>query len=169
MPTSHEYKGKHVKGALRYGIDSRTPRGPERWARAAHNALVNPLSPGAKLYRQRTSVAAEFADFEEAPRPFEHIEVRYGGQSSLIIEAQRKYVTCNMVCAAMQVQLDMGVTRYDQVLAVFENNYRRTYTVSGVEYKVTWATLPYLLDPATLKRAMRCQVCGSTVKKSGSK
>lgn len=154
--------GKHVKP--RQGIDS-TPRGPARWERAVVNAVTKPTSHGGKLYWERASVAREFLDFEEADRPFEHITVNYAGQSDQEISRKREYVTCNMFCAAMQVQLDHGVRRYDQVLAIFEGNYRRTYTtLQGQTYLTPWQVLVRALDRRTLSRTVRCQVCGSSVK-----
>lgn len=154
--------GKHVK--LR-GPDS-TPRGPARWERAVVNAVTDPTSHGGKLYWERASVAREFLDFAEAKSPFEHITINYDGQSDREVSRKRDYVTCNMFCAAMQIQLDHAVTRYDEVLAVFEANWRRTYTTgSGVTYLAAWQTLVRPLDPSSLKRNVRCQVCGTTVKK----
>lgn len=161
MPTL-DYTPKHKRPE---GWGGSTPRGPERWGRAAHNALTNPLSPAAKLFADRFIVAREFADFEEAGEIFEHRDVTYAlGDSDEVISSKRKYLTCNMVCAAMQIQLDFGVKRYDQVLAVFEQNYRRTYVWAGEEHKTQYQTNVSTLDPRAVKRAVRCQVCGTGIR-----
>lgn len=166
MPTPIEYRGRHVRGAHR-GIDSRTSRGPERWARAAHNALTNPLSKGAKLYFDRVTTARQFLLFEEAASPFEHVEDIYDGQrwDDPVLESTRRYVTCNIVCAAMQIQLDFSTTSAGDVRAVLRGAYRRSYNYRGVTYYARQQTNAIPLDTTTLKRDVRCQVCGTTVKR----
>lgn len=167
MPSPTEYRGKHVKGVYRYGVNSRTSRGPERWARAAHNALVNPLSAAAKLYNDRVATARRFVDYEEARLPFQHDMVAYTGDSSMDVvrRRERKYVTCNIVCAAMQTQLDIGTTAFYDVADALAGNFRRTYMWRGTRRRVTQQMETSVLDPTTLKRDVRCQVCGTTVKR----
>lgn len=154
--------GKHVKTSR--GIDSRTPRGPERWARAAHNALTNPLSQAAELYFRRVETARYFIDFDEAASPFEHVDDWYEPNFNTIVESKRRYVTCNIVCAAMQVQLDFGTTNRADVRRILDGSYRRTYVSRGqVRYAYSQVNA-FVLDRRNLTRTVRCQVCGTDVK-----
>lgn len=169
MPTPPQYVGRHVKNRNRLGIDSITPRGPERWARAAANALANPLSSGAKLYFDRVATARRFIDYKEAALPFEHVEDEYFGTdfNDLIASSKRKYVTCNIVCAAMQVQLDFGTTDLGDVRAIFRSAYRRSYRWNGGVHYARSQTNVIPLDTTTLTRNVRCQVCATIVRKGG--
>lgn len=154
--TSTQYAPKH-KRVLR---DGQTPRGPKRWARAYANLLENPTSKAADLTARRISTANGFRDFKEFKRIFEHVEVYRRGPAP---EVKRKYLTCNMFCAAMVVQLDIDSTRYADVLGVFQGTYLRTYKWQGVDTISDWQDHVSVMDSSTLVRTVRCQHCGGKI------
>lgn len=84
-------------------IDSKYGRGFPRWERARVNALINPGSPGAKLYRSRVETASLVAQ-DQAHRhtAFYH---QVNGETKV------NYRTCSAFCTAMQIQLENGVVK----------------------------------------------------------
>lgn len=145
MPTD-TYKPRHKKS--RHPASSAN-RGPDRWARAAHNALVNPNSENARLYQNRVHLAVRFREAyarDETPvvfmkRAWNYDERRYDGVT-------RDYVTCSLYCAAMQIQLDYGAR-----------------SVGDIANTLVGSGFVSVLDTTELARNMRCQVCGTTVEK----
>jgi hypothetical protein len=75
---------------------------------------------------------------------------------------KRDYVTCSVFCTVLQIQLD-HVDERDVDLEM------RLKRVSDAFSKQVWggtALVVQQLNTATLKRAVRCQVCGTSVKPS---
>lgn len=107
---SRDYEPTHKKP---HAFAGSTPRGPERWARAALNALENPMSQAAKLYRQRVNLAAGAAELYESngPLAFLKLETYQWDPIARRIMNERygtrvDYYTCSVYCATMQAQLD---------------------------------------------------------------
>lgn len=159
MPTRVDYKPRHKK---KYGFAGGPPRGPERWARAAHNALRRPRSPAALLFMDRLANARLFADcYEQYDRPIEFL----GAESYTRPEIKRKYVACSIHCAVMQVQLDWSTTDRNELQALLEDG--ELFRVHENADGRTWMTHQYHrvrpLDRKTLRRTVQCIVCGSGV------
>lgn len=133
-----------------------TPRGPLRWERAAVNALRNPGTKAADLYFSRYAVAKEIADaariINDSDVQYEFLttdwSVRPHGSAR-----KRAYVTCSVFCTIMQVTLDYGTVHQPTIANVFKSP-------GGQRPRVQ------RLDTRTLTRDVRCQVCGTQVKKS---
>lgn len=122
-----------------------TPRGPERWERAARYAITHPNTESAALYFTRVENARQIATASENPlQPYEHRNKR-----SMEIRA---YTTCSVFCTVMQVQLDHGGS-LAEIRRAFEGRTR-------------WGRAVLALNTASLTRNVRCQVCGTTVKKT---
>lgn len=133
-----------------------TPRGPERWARAADNAMAHPNSKAAHLFFDRVSAAHRIRlDYPEVAGPFEHMHFTWEWDPIIksgknYVPTKRAYVTCSLFCAVMQVQLDWSrsVTDFDEL------HWFLTFDERA----------PQRLDPKTLTRDVRCQMCGKVVK-----
>jgi hypothetical protein len=145
------YKGKHAKPPAYAGS---TPRGPQRWARAADNALRAPNSQAAKLFFDRVSTAHRVrTDFPNTDGPFGHYEIEYLGwdrETQRVIEGgrmKRKYVTCSLFCCAMVVQLDRQFHGYDELVRFLTDSEQS----------------PRALRHGELKRPASCQFCGTKV------
>jgi hypothetical protein len=151
---STPYQPKHKKKASAYGS---IPRGPERWMRAAHNAFTRPNTSNAHLFMDRVSNAhrlrKEYAGQENEPIVFFKYTTTWDPElrQAVVDEVQheRRYVTCGLFCAAMQVQLDFPVSTYEDLEFFLEFDFR-TNLLRNAEDK--------------LVRAVRCQACGTTIK-----
>jgi hypothetical protein len=131
-----------------------TPRGPARWERAAVNAIKRPNSQAANLYFARVEVArAVVLDVAlagvntRAPLRFERRVRAWDGRPETW---RTEFSVCSMFCMAMQAQLDLGGTGDAAVRVVLEGT--------------GWARV-VALDAKTLKTDVRCQVCGTTIRK----
>lgn len=142
------------------GIDS-TARGPARWERAARNALRNPHSKAAAIYRDRVGLAYTVSSARRmmgAPdHPWQFIGP--GGQwaaGKWVPERKRMYATCSAYCTVLQMTLEFGANSLEKLTAVFEAKFdpARPY-MRTVER----------LDVKTLKRPIRCQVCTRKIHK----
>jgi hypothetical protein len=108
-PSPYDYKPKHKK--IR-GFAGGPNRGPERWARAAHNAVVNPMSSAAKLYRSRVTVAVRASELMTSAEPLAFIKSAGANWDPVTKTATRipgegiMYYACGVYCATMQAQLD---------------------------------------------------------------
>lgn len=96
-------------------IDSKWAAGFPRWERARVNALMNPGSAAAKLYRQRVSAALEACAGSSTSdhAQFEFME-KYRSPSGAKVE----YRVCSLFCAAMQIQLDYRVSDREEISKV---------------------------------------------------
>jgi hypothetical protein len=156
-----DYKPQHKKPD---GWAGSTPRGPHRWARAAANALTNPRSAGAQLYRDRVANA----DWYNSRYENSMFEFRRDGK--------RQYAVCSVYCAVMQIQLEQATTERFEIAEVFDNSFERERTwtgrnvTTGEEYVRTWTqTQSHLVNPITradLRRKTFCQCCGTPMKPS---
>jgi len=128
-------------------------RGPARWERAAVNAVRNPNTAAARLYRDRVTVASDLSrtlrelDKDSA---FVFMEPAYSQDAT----PTRKYSVCSSYCMAMQAQLDFGGGR-DGVSAA----------LVGVP---RWGGRRCVeaVDASTLSEKIRCQCCGGKVRKA---
>jgi len=164
MSGDNPRSGKHRSRAT-------TPRGPERWARAAMNAVRDPNSKGALLYYRRTALAFQVA--EEARRTgdidplqaFEFTKLQWAGRDEPPVE-KRDYVTCSVHCTVMQIQLDCNATTLEAISLAFTRNHQKmVYRGGAFDYEDTFVPLLRQLDRSTLKRAVRCQACGRILPK----
>jgi hypothetical protein len=141
-------------------------RGPERWARAAHNALVKPNSKGGRLYLQRTSIAFEVAEearnsaLFRSDTEFQHNSIQYTPGGAWDYTKKRDKVTCSVFCAVMTAQLEGGASTMKKVKEMFSTEIQ--------SYKGgTWedSGIPHIepLDRTTLVRKVRCFYCGTHV------
>lgn len=139
------YKGKHTAPDSWAGS---TPRGPERWARAAHNALTRPNSQEARLYQSRVALARLVHDtFPKTQGPVKHSHYRWkfspGSYSGPVRYVATNYYTCSLYCTTMQLQLDYGARDMARVLQHLEEN--------------------EMLELCTPTRNVRCQCCGTQI------
>ena len=133
-----------------------TPRGFERWKRAAVNAHRNPHSVAAALYRSRYDIALQVstgARAVKADKPYEFIGPEYDHSLGKKV-FRRSYATCSVFCTVMQIQLAFSVNSLEAVANVFKGNNRLN------EYGYTLQPL----DTGTLKRSITCHGCGKKIK-----
>lgn len=132
-----------------------TPRGPERWMRAAHNAFTRPNTQAAKLFMTRVSNAHRLREKfgDGGPVVFFEYTTAWDLDEGVVVldqvKHERRYVVCSHYCAAMQVQLDFGVKTYDD-LEFFLTYDFRTNSLANIKDK--------------LVRKVRCQCCGTDIK-----
>ena len=147
MPTN-DYKPRHKKPPAYAGS---TPRGPERWARAAHNAVIRPNSKAAQLYQGRVARAVmvrdEFSSTRNRTRGAIFYDADYVYGRGFVQVDRARYYTCSLYCTAMQAQLDFGLNTYTELVNFLMEDERVDY-----------------LRPSQLKREVRCQTCGSTMR-----
>lgn len=155
-----DYKPKHKRPPAYAGS---TPRGPERWARAAHNALTRPNSQAAKLYHQRVANARYFAELHPEATNAAAEFMKTSGSSL----AKRKYVTCSLFCTVMVAQLDWGTTLPSHLRLLLENG--ELITVRENSHGHTWkmheGDFIRPLARGTLSRPVQCYYCGTQVKR----
>lgn len=138
-----------------------TPRGPDRWVRAAMNAARDPNSKAAQLYMSRLSNA--FAVTQEAREsgeldpltPFAFRDRDYS-TSSPKGSIKREAVTCSVHCTVMHMQLRFHVTDLEQIRKRFSEK------IYGSEELVV-----IRLETADLVRPVKCAACGSKVRPAG--
>lgn len=137
-------------------LDS-TPRGKQRWLRAAVNAVENPHSKAAKLYRYRVEIAhALVKECEKAgtstraPLQFMSREWVYLAGRYVVGDFKRKYAVCGVYCFAMQGQLEtqQGRLGLDMLLSG-TSEYRRVEAMT----------------PEKMVRDMHCFACGTLIKR----
>ncbi len=162
--TTTTYAPKHKKPAA-YG--GSTPRGPQRWARAADNALRNPRSGGAKLYQDRVANARAISD---------DFEDRLVGPIVFMDDGKRKDVACGLFCAVMNAQLVWSTQSRAELRQLVTDGrfervrvWRNPTTGSDVEYRVYETLSMTRLDVADLKASRACCVCGTTVRKGAKR
>jgi hypothetical protein len=157
MASATSYKGRHTRPQAFAGS---TPRGPERWARAAHNALTNPRTAGAKLFMDRVATARKLADeYESVSRPVAFMD---GNGEKL----RRKYVTCGIHCTVMQAQLDWQTTSLLDIerLLMEGRLVQNRLCGNGRTYQLHQTDWLEPLDLNDLTRSVRCTVCGTSVR-----
>jgi hypothetical protein len=147
------------------------PRGPERWQRAALNAVRRPNSKGARLYLSRTLLAFQVTEAVRAdnsgvsPRQmYSHNRLKWvGGVNTQ--ELAVNYYTCSVYCTMMQLQLDHSVWTLQGAQKIFAGKLKRwdRETHEWVDSEHPFVTAVF---PKTLKRNVRCQVCGSAMRKA---
>lgn len=134
-------------------------RGPERWRRAAMNAVNRPNSHGARLYRARLQVADELTRGHEAlgvsvTRPFAVMKrIAQWHTPREDWEWRRDYAVCGTFCLAMQAQLECGG--------------REGFGLDRIEKLMNgtdWSSVKGL-DTTKLTRNLRCQCCGGQIKR----
>lgn len=156
-----DYKPKHKKIP---GFAGSTPRGPERWARAAANALFRPRSASAKLFMDRLANARAFADqYDAYSVPIGFWDTSWQPTAT----SKRKYAACGIHCAVMQAQLDWATTKHDEIHKLLEDGYlpREHTNTQGHTFTYREHAEMRPLDRTTLARSVHCIVCGSTIKR----
>jgi hypothetical protein len=128
-----------------------TTRGPARWERAAVNAIQHPRSKAAKLYHARYTMALEISDNAVYDSAYQFMQPQFHGSGEA--PTRRKYATCSIFCTILQISLDFTTVEKADLVDVFLGSHR----LSAYGYKVL------KLDPRSLSRPIRCQVCGGRV------
>jgi hypothetical protein len=154
MPSPRDYKPKHRRVESTFGS---TPRGPERWMRAAHNALTNPNKKNSKLFMDRLTNAhrlrSEYPGEATEPVVFFKYTTTWDPElrKAVVDEVhhERRYVTCSLFCAGMQAQLDFGIKTYEDLEFFLAYDFRSNL-LKNAEDKLT--------------RTVRCQACGTDIK-----
>lgn len=169
--------GKHRQRQGTHGIGT---RGPIRWERAAANALLRPNTKAARLYLRRVTNAFQVAEeCRQDPalddrQPYEHLKLEMWDaktRSRLVKpRGKRDYVTCSVHCMVMQAQLDhcSSEANLDEVRKVFTENIRYyagyDRATSTVIYEESAVPRVRPLAKGVLRKPVRCQVCGTSVK-----
>lgn len=135
-------------------IDSKTPRGPQRWLRALNNWEANPDSAAAQLFAERLRLArlvtAQYGS-DWVSRAFFRPD-RSKGHDAWSVD----FYTCSAFCAAVQVQLEFSYT-----LKEIEVESRDALIVDYLRGDETtnWRQVQRR-SPA---KSARCQTCGRTI------
>lgn len=147
----------HKKNPRNYKVSERgyAPRGPERWIRAATNALNNPTSGGGKLFLKRLDLADDVAlkTRELYDRTYCHMRKSWNG------EWERKYYTCSAHCTVMQVALDAQIDDIDAFRSLLALDLRFSFYQSEPRSAVV---------VETPSRQVRCQVCAGEIYADGT-
>lgn len=148
------------------GIDS-TNRGAARWERAARNALRNPHSKAAMVYRERTALAHMVSSARlmtgVSEQAWQFMGVRSlwakddDGQFTYKPYRGRVYATCSTYCTVLQMTLDFSANTLEKVAAVFSEKY-------DANHDQPWKRTVDPLDPKTLRRPVHCYVCTREIK-----
>ncbi len=86
-------------------IDSKTPRGPQRWLRALNNWEANPDSPAAKLFAGRLALARQVqSQYGDDWNSRAFLKNTYRDRDKWVVD----FYTCSKFCASMQVQLEFS-------------------------------------------------------------
>lgn len=138
-------------------IDSKYGVGLPRWERARINALIDPDSAGAKLYRKRTSLAEPFAGILDT-RPY---AFHFAGANAPKVE----YRVCSEYCAALELQL---TDPYEDTVTVMSISDAILDADHGGFMRKGHAGEYLAVSTSRPTRDAKCRVCWSVIRPDGT-